>query len=310
MAAPAIIPQTTPRLKNVLFATDFSEGSLAALSHGALIARAFGANLHLCHIESGAPLSAGLADPRLYWAAGQDTVQRLAALRSLPVLKGLTPGLVLGEGDLKKELLRIVREGNIDLLVAGTRGRTGLRKMLLGSVIEEICRSVTCPILTVGPEIAGQEQTDGETGWARAEGGTPAAGRADSPYRRILFPTNLSELSEKTVPYIAMLAQKFGSYVTVLHILPNDEASTADELTQNDYVRNAMIKQFAELVPFKTEFVVARGNTAETVLRVAREKQAGLIAMAIRNAFRPGILRERTAYRIIAGAHCPVLTVR
>jgi nucleotide-binding universal stress UspA family protein len=46
------------------------------------------------------------------------------------------------------------------------------------------------------------------------------------------------------------------------------------------------------------------------VLRVAREKKAGLIAMGIRNAFRPGILRERTAYRIIAGAQCPVLTVR
>jgi nucleotide-binding universal stress UspA family protein len=46
------------------------------------------------------------------------------------------------------------------------------------------------------------------------------------------------------------------------------------------------------------------------VMRVAREKNAGLIAMGIRNAFRPGVLRERTAYRIIAGATCPVLTVR
>lgn len=354
MAAPVFVPQTTPRLKNVLFATDFSEGSLAALSHAAAIVRAFGANLHLCHIESPAPLSAGLADPHLYWAAGQDAVSRLAATRSLPVLKGLKPLLVLGEGDLRKELLRIVRESDIDLLVAGTRGRTGFRKMLLGSVIEEICRTVTCPILTVGPESANQQpshaqsnaqadaqaagQALAQTGWARAEGGTPA-GRTPSPYAHILFPTNLSELSEKTVPYIALLAQKFGAQVTVLHVLPNDEASTADELTQNESVRNAMIRRFAalvphsgaapagpsrfalsaegmggpewaELVPFDTEFIVARGNIAETVLRVAREKHAGLIAMAIRNAFRPGILRERTAYRIIAGAQCPVLTVR
>jgi nucleotide-binding universal stress UspA family protein len=63
------------------------------------------------------------------------------------------------------------------------------------------------------------------------------------------------------------------------------------------------------LAQYQPEFAVAFGNTAESVLRVAREKQAGLIALGIRNAFRPGILRERTAYRIMAGAHCPVLTV-
>jgi nucleotide-binding universal stress UspA family protein len=56
--------------------------------------------------------------------------------------------------------------------------------------------------------------------------------------------------------------------------------------------------------------MVAYGDTAETVMRVARERNTGLIAMGIRNAFRPGVLRERTAYRIIAGATCPVLTVR
>jgi nucleotide-binding universal stress UspA family protein len=310
MAAPVFFPQTTPRLKNVLFATDFSDGSLAALPHAAAIVRAFGGMLHLCHIESPAPLSAGLADPHLYWAAGQDAVSRLAATRSLPVLKGLQPLLVLGEGDLRKELLRIVRESDIDLLVAGTRGRTGFRKMLLGSVIEEICRTVTCPILTVGPESLPQEHVATPSGWARAEGGTATPRRDSVPYRHILFPTNLSELSEKTVPYISLLAQRFGAQVTVLHVLPDDEASTADELTQNETVRNGMIKQFAAFAPFDSHFIVARGNTAETVLRVAREKQVGLVAMAIRNAFRPGILRERTAYRIIAGAQCPVLTVR
>ena len=310
MAAPVFLPQATPRLKNVLFATDFSEGSLAALSHAASITRAFGATLHLCHIESAAPLSAGLADPRLYWAAGEDATQRLAALRSLPVLKDLKPSLVLGEGDLRKELQRIIRESNIDLLVAGTRGRTGLRKMLLGSVIEEICRTVTCPILTVGPETAGQEQSGAASGWARAEGGTSSATQPASPYPRILFPTNLSQLSQKIVPYISLLAQRFGAQIIVLHVLPDDEASTADEFSKNDEIRDQMFLQFDGLRPFLPEFIVARGNTAETVLRVAREKQTGLIAMAIRNAFRPGILRERTAYRIIAGAQCPVLTVR
>jgi len=281
--AASVIPQTTPRLKNILFTTDFSEGSLAALAHAGALVRAFGATLRLCHIESRAPLAAGLADPHLYEEAGKDAVRRLDSLRLLPELKGLKPSLVLGEGDLKTELLRIVHESDVDLLVAGTRARTGLSKMLLGSVIEEICRTVTCPILTVGPEISNQ----------------PAG-----QYQHIIFPTNLSELSEKAVPYIALLAKKFGSQITVLHVLPGDQKSN------DDTTRNAMSRQFAALSPFQAEFVVAHGNTAETVLRVAQEKKAGLIALGIRNAFRPGILRERTAYRIIAGAQCPVLTVR
>jgi len=164
-----------------------------------------------------------------------------------------------------------------------------LRKMLLGSVTEEICRAINSPILTVGPE---------------------AAFTQDALFQRILFPTNLSDLSQKPVPYIAMLAQEFGAFITVLHVLPTDEAIASDENALTESIRQTMIKKLSPLAGLHSEFVVAIGDTAETVLRVAREKKAGLIAMGIRNAFRPGILRERTAYRIIAGAQCPVLTVR
>jgi hypothetical protein len=60
----------TSKLKNVLLTTDFSTGSLAALPYASRIARAFGANLHLCHIEPTAPLATGLADLHLYETAG------------------------------------------------------------------------------------------------------------------------------------------------------------------------------------------------------------------------------------------------
>ena len=106
MAAPLLIPPTRPKLKNVLFTTDFSTGSLAALPYATRIARAFGANLHLCHIEPTAPLSTGLADLHLYETAGKDAAQRLAALRDLPELKGLQPALVLAEGEIGRASCR------------------------------------------------------------------------------------------------------------------------------------------------------------------------------------------------------------
>ena len=282
MAAPLLITPTVPKLKNVLFTTDFSSASLDALPYASAIVRAFGGKLHLCHIEATAPLTAGLADPHLYEAAGKEAADSLAALRRLPVLKGLQPALVLAEGEFKAELLKIVGQSQIDLVVAGTSGRTGLRKMLLGSVTEEICRDVACPILTVGPGLV----------------------QTDAPFKRILFPTNLSELSKKTVPYIAMLAQRFGAQITLLHVVEQYESKLVESS------RAQMSIGFPELDSFKPEFLVTAGNVAENVLRVAEEKKADLIAMGIRNAFRPGVLRERTAYRIIAGARCPVLTVR
>lgn len=295
MAAPTTFVQTTLKLRNVLFATDFSPASLAALPYAGAIAAAFGSNLHLCHIEPAAPLSGALADPHLYEAAGKDAAEHLAELRSRPEMKGLhpEPALVLAEGNFKDELLKIVTRSKIDLVVAGTRGRTGFRKMLLGSTTEEICRAVTSPILTVGPGI--------ELG-------------VKKPFQHILFPTNLSELSHKTVPYVAMLAKKFGSRITVLHVLPQNKADvkpgSSGEKPLAETTRLAMSRDFAELAAFAPDFLVAFGDTAETVLRVAREKNAGLVAMGIRNAFRPGVLRERTAYRIIAEAQCPVLTVK
>src|SRR5579884_1153548 len=144
MAAPNVVHLPIPALKHVLFTTDFSSGALAALPFAAGLARAFRSTLYLCHIEERAPFSAGVSDPRLYEAAGKDAAGRLAGLRQLPVMRGLKSNLLLAEGDFKHELLKIVGRDHIDLVVAGTRGRTGLSKMLLGSVTEEICRIVSC----------------------------------------------------------------------------------------------------------------------------------------------------------------------
>jgi nucleotide-binding universal stress UspA family protein len=289
MAAPVVLTPTLPRLKNVLFTTDFSSASLAAMPYAAAIVRAFGGKLHLGHIEAAAPLSAGLADPHLYEAVGKEAAEHLAALRTSPDLQGLQPALVLAEGNFKSELQKIVSRDNIDLVVTGTRGRTGLRKMLLGSITEEICRDVTCPILTVGPGMSFNQA---------------------AAFRPVLFPTNISDLSRKAVPYIAMLAREFGAQVTVLHVLAPHEGIGENHKSLPESVRAGMAMTYPELAAMKAEFMVAYGDTAETVMRVAREKNAGLIAMRIRNAFRPGVLRERTAYRIIAGATCPVVTVR
>ncbi len=288
MAAPYPIAAIAPKLDNILFGTDFSEESLRGLLWASGIARAFGAKMFLCHIQSGVPLSSGLAAPQLYEAVGKEAARHLDALRQQPALRGLELKLVLASGKIEDEMPKIIRENGIDLLVVGTHGRTGLSKMLLGSVVEGICRVATCPMLTVnhGTEV-----------------------RPDAPFKHIFFSTNLSTLSKKALPYIALLARKYGSRVTVLHVIPEHEGAADKKgiiASTRETITNAFLPALADL---QLEFLVAFGSTADTVLGMAREKQADLIALGIRNAFRPGILRERTAYRIMAGAPCPVLTV-
>jgi nucleotide-binding universal stress UspA family protein len=277
-----------PKLENILVSTDLSEDSLPILPYAGHIARLFGARICLCHIHADVPLAAGLAAPRLYEAEGKQAAEHLGACRRSPALKGVEPRLILASGKIQEEMEKVIAENDIDLVMVGTNGRTGLAKVVLGSMAEEICRVATCPVLTAG----------------RATGLAPEA-----VFNNILFPTNLSEVSKKTLPYIALLAGKCGSRITVLHVAGDVEAA-AERAEYAASMRRSMEWDFGPaLAHFEPDFMVASGNVAETVLRVSQEKQAGLIALGIRNAFRPGILVERTAYRIMAGAHCPVLTV-
>lgn len=285
------VPATQLKLKDILFATDFSEGSQHATPYVGALARTFHSAVHLCHIEPAVPLASGVAAPRIYEATGQATAEHLTVLLNAPALKGVNLNLALGAGNFKEELSNIIRDRKIDLVVAGTHGRTGLRKMLLGSVVEEIMRVATCPVLTVGP-------------------GTPF--RKDVPFHHILFPTNLSEVSEQILPYVILLATEFGAKVTVLHVIPPTQAAGDEGKSLRPLAQKAMAESLQrELVFFRPEYLVEEGDPVETILRLALELKADLIAMGIKNAFVPGVqLRSSTAYRIMAGSHCPVLTLR
>jgi nucleotide-binding universal stress UspA family protein len=290
MAAPVLVPPVAVQLNKVLYATDFSEGSMHALPYVHAIAKAFGSVVYICHILAPTPLAAGAAAPQLYEAVGKEASDQLAALLHSQAFRGLDGKLVLAEGAVDDELVRIIRERNIDLVVAGTHGRTGLRKVFMGSVVEAICRAATCPILTVGPGL----KPDGDQ------------------FKRILFPTDLSRESAAVAPYLTLFARKYRSSVTVLHVMPEETGENPDARTLSEPIRTHMMEAFQSgLAAFNPEFMIEFGDTTETILRVAKEKNVELVAMGIRNAFIPGIqLRSSTAYRVIAAAHCPVFTCR
>jgi len=160
-----------------------------------------------------------------------------------------------------------------------------------GFAVEEICRVASCPVLTVGPALAL---------------------RAEVKFKQILFPTDLSEDSKRIVPYLREIAEDYKAAITILHVMPEELVFNRDAATLAEPIRTTMIHTFEkELGGSKLEFLIGFGETVETILRTARAKDADLIAMGIHNTFLPAVtLRSSSAYRIMTGAHCPVLTYR
>lgn len=288
----SVVSNPGARLKNILFATDFSEASMKAFPFVASLAQKFGASVFACHIITPTSLvsAAPQAAPYLYEAEYNAATKELDNILRSSQLDGIKTKALLSSGILGDALLDEINQNNIDLVVAGTHGRTGLRRFLLGSAIEGICRVATCPVLTVGPDHP-----------------TTAI-----KFKSILVPTDLSEESMRSLPFVVRIASKYDAAVTVLHVLPEETASNPDTKKLSEPVFKKMVQIFEpRLAPLKAEFVIESGDTVETILKVAREKKADMIAMGIRSAFLPGLhVRTSVAYRLMAASQCPVVSCR
>lgn len=142
-------------LHQILIPTDFSKFSDVALNYAAALAEKFGAKLHLLHIVQDlgliVPDAVAVAPPVFppmdqFVQAARTAMERLANQESL---KGLTLERQIREGQPFYEIIRYAKEANIDLIVMGTHGHTGLAHVLLGSVTERVVRKAPCPVLTV-----------------------------------------------------------------------------------------------------------------------------------------------------------------
>lgn len=143
------------RLSRILVPTDFSDYSRAALEYGLALAEKFGAEIHLLHVLQdlvGLVPEPGLAfpPPGDYAIELQASAERaLAALPGEGAGEGVTITRATRHGPPFLEIIRYAREQEIELIVMGTHGRSGIAHMLLGSVAEKVVRKAPCPVLTV-----------------------------------------------------------------------------------------------------------------------------------------------------------------
>ncbi len=132
--------------KTILFPTDFSTASDAALVHAEALARQMNARLLIVHVEE-PPLAYGGGE--LYYGLPEPSSERI--LKMLEDVKPADPAVPythrLTMGDPAGEVVRIATDEHAEMIILGTHGRTGMTRLLMGSVAEAIVRRAPCPVL-------------------------------------------------------------------------------------------------------------------------------------------------------------------
>jgi nucleotide-binding universal stress UspA family protein len=293
----AIVPVAPAvRLDRILFATDFSQASLAALPIASLLAHRYGSELTLAHIWSQAPTAAPVAEAGLGMSVVIEETSRaqLEELLRSQWLKGIEVKSVLRYGDSVGEIKDLVHSRRMDLLVVGTHGVTGLSRILLGSVAEALIREVPCPVLTVGPNLEPRFKNINRLA-------------------QVLLPTDLSAHARDVVPYLVPIAAEFHSSVQVLHVLPKGAKDDLRAIAAaQDKMNCEYVQQFSPRTQVASEVEFGGAwDVTDAVLETAQSQRVDLIAMAVRPAGLMGThFRSTVSYNIIANAPCPVLTIK
>ena len=157
------------RIRTILHPTDFSPGSAAAFEYACELARDYDARLVVLHALGP---TVPIASEGVILCTDLDELRGLAQ-RELETIRPKNPALrverIVREGPSTRTIVDTAMEFHADLIVMGTHGRTGFRRLVLGSVTEEVVREAPCPVLTVkAPVSRGQQPTElkAEAAWA------------------------------------------------------------------------------------------------------------------------------------------------
>lgn len=285
----------------ILVATDLSD--LDRLTRFALEqAHQSGARVILLHVLSA---SAGVtADPTgmpYYDLAEQAefALKTIEPSRAVARAQDIACDTVIREGQPAQQIIRAARQFRADRLLLGTRSRSKVSKLLLGSVAEQVLRSVDLPVMTVGPE-------------AHLEVAN------DARQRVVLHATTLRVTSCPSAALACQIAGVQRAKLVLLHVLPPIDATKRgsvptglDSTAMHELGSLAAEIGASESCCAKVETRVAHGHPAIEILAASVELEANLIVLgaANRSTFH-SITHDRTVYRVLAHARCPVLTLR
>ncbi|MDQ1334461.1 MAG: hypothetical protein QG552_1411 [Thermodesulfobacteriota bacterium] len=295
-------------LKNMLCTTDFSDFSNYAVPYAIRLAKEFKAKLYVCHVVDITPI-AGYDEAVVQWVDQQKALTEYAQ-EQLNLLIGEQPldvEQLVVVGHPVGEITRLAEEKQIDLAIAATHGRSGLKRVILGSVTEGLIQTLPCPLMSIRkPEKAIEAPSD-----------------QTIRIKKILVGCDFSADSLLAFEYALSLAQEFQSELHLVHVIEPpiyrhlfaQDVKPSDDLRDSireplDAMLNKMIPEEASHWCRHTTALLA-GQPHEELTRYALVNDVDLIVLGIRgHGLVETLLVGSTTDRVIRQAQCPVLSVR
>ena len=295
------------QFKNILCATDFSDFSNHTISYGVALAKEFDARLFVSHVidlSSVAIYGEFQLDP-----IGQQNRIMEDADAQLKELTGDQPVRwepLITVGKPADEISRAVEEKDIDLVIAATRGRSGLKRIILGSVTERLMRTLTCPLLVVNSP----------------EHKLVSAANHEIKLKKILVGCDFSPDSGQAFNHALSLAQEFEAELHLAHVIEppaqpdlHKVDKPVSEEIQQDY-RDFLTQKLKDMVPEEARYwctpqtSLLRGQPYEKIVRYAETEDIDMIVLGARgHGLVKTLFLGSTTDRVVRRSPCPVLSV-
>jgi nucleotide-binding universal stress UspA family protein len=295
-------------IKRILVPVDFSEPSQRAVEYGLSLALQFDARLVLTHIV---PSSTALIYTFPTESFAFEKEQARYAKSMLPDLvpqehrERVDLKTIVKVGEVRSELLEIVKSEKIDLVVMGTHGRKAFERFFLGSLTERMLRKLGVPILTVSHLDPARELH---------QAGPVTLGH-------VLYATDLSDNASVGLKFAMDLAREAGARLTVLHVLEAlqtiywgaEAGYLGNELAS---IREDALSRLRMSIPDKgceglqLTTMMTEGDPYREIIRIADEEKADIIILNLQGkTLAERALLGSTAERVIRTAHVPVSSI-
>jgi len=297
-----------PLITRILFATDFSRWAQRAEEYACTLASSWKASLTVLSVAEFPPgLNPDYLVNQQYLAdLLKHATSQLVDLRGRAERRGIATTTRVATGIPSEKVISAAREEDSDLIVVGTRGKTGLAHILLGSTAERVIRGAPCPVLSVRTE---PKDIEDEKALAR-----PAT------LEHILVPVDFSDCSLDALEYAVVVAQQAKAALMLLHVLEPVSYGLDFTLSQSRARHSEFstwTKRLEELVSSRQhahvpmEFRLRGGLPSDSILESAQTLPCDLIVMGTHG--RRGIshtISGSVAEAVLRKSHCPVIAVR
>ena len=268
------------KVERILLASDGSEFSSGAVREALNFAKWCNSHLYVMSVVETNP-ELEIYGPTVVEQMEKATKKHLEEIREGANKEGITCDIVTRHGeDTSRYIVEEAEKIGADVIVMGRRGRSGIKRLMMGSVTALVIGTAPCDVFVV-----------------------PRAGRLSC--KRILIATDGSEYSQKAARKAISIAKRCGSELMAISV-----AEKEDELAQTEETLKE-IKRLAENEGLTVETISVKGTPYEAITTTAQVKEADLIVVGTHG--RTGlkkVLMGSVAERVIALAHCTVLVAK